>query len=1162
MQKNELFIQLMAGLKQKLLVMKLTAFFLLVTLLQVNAEGYSQNISISVKKSSIEKVFQEIEKQSDYRFFYNEKLLKNARKISIDIKNGSIKNVLDVCFQGQPFSYVIDEKQVVIKYAAPVNTTEVKNKEIQLQVTVVDFEAKGTISSEDGTNMQGATIKLKGTNSMVAAGEGGKFSIQVPDKGGVLEISFVGYETKEVAVKSTNGNFAVVLARKGARGEDVVVIGYGSRRKKDLTGSVSKVMGDDLTKVTVPTIDQALQGRAAGVQVTASDGSPGGSIDVRIRGISSLANNDPLYIVDGAPTKSGISFLNPGDIESIDILKDASSNAIYGVDGRNGVVIITTKRGKEGKAKVTLDAYAGVSSAHKLIKVLGPRDFALINKERLDNSTFSTDPSYYNPAYLNPASLPEKGTDWQDAIFRKGNLYDVNLGVSGGSNKTNYSFSFGHRDQEGIIKTTGFKRYNVRANIDHTAADFLKIGGSFNYTITNTTSSDLNHDFNGVLQNALQKLPTIPVYNEDGTYGAEGVSPADQRPTAIWGFNYHPLAYLNRYNKRFIQNGVFGNVYAEAKIINGLKFRSQFSYSRFTGLSKLFISATAEGTRKGALDGNGLTQFDYTSDQYNWDNTISYDKVFANVHAISFVAGTSIRFSNNAGNFFSQAKFSVDNPSTQYFGLGDPTAITAGAYDQRMVLYSPVFARLNYIYNDKYYITGTIRRDGSSTFNPANRYGNFPSAAIAWRVSNEAFLKDSKLISDFKIRASWGITGDPGVVDATVTLLGPGPQYVFGGGLVAGVAPRSLGNPGIQWEETTQKDLGVDAAFFNNKLTLTFDYYERKTDGLNIKAKIPDVLGNALPPSQNIGGMKNSGLEFAATYQNKIGKLSYSISANASTLKNVVTSLGNVDLLIPSTDKYKLQVQNNDVVTRSQVGQPISFFYGYFADGIYQDAAEITKYLPNTPGASLPVPGDIKFRDVNGDGKISPDDRANIGSPLPKFIYGMSLSLNYGNFDFNAFLQGVSGNKIYNGLFAYALNTRTDQYANYPAEILNRWTGPGTSNSAPRVSSTDNNGNDNKVSTRFVENGSYARLRNVQIGYSFLSPLFTKAGFTKAHVYISAQNLITITKYKGYDPEIGTNGGRDGSQAVDNGTKNLQIGLDRGAYPQPKTFLIGFNLGF
>lgn len=1160
MQKNALLNRIYSGFTKRLLIMKLTAFFMLVTLLQVHAGGYSQTLSISVRKAPVEKIFLEIEKQSEYRFFYNEKLLKNAQKITLENKSASLKEVLDLCFKDQPFSYMIDDKQIVVKYKQPIVEEAKTALTTIVDVLPPDLMVTGKVTSENGVNMRGATIKLKGQNKVIAAGEDGSFSIQVPEKGGVLEISFIGYNTKEISVKKS-GNVSIVLALKETKAEEIVIVGYGTRRKKDFTGSVSKVSGEELTKVTVPTIDQALQGRAAGVMVTSSDGTPGGAIDVRIRGISSLQNNDPLYVVDGAPTKSGIGFLNPGDIESIDILKDASSNAIYGVDGRNGVVIITTKRGKSGTAKVTLDSYSGLSKAHKQIKVLGPRDFAMINLERLNQSTLSNDPSYYNPAFLNPASLPETGTDWQDAVFRTAMMYDVNLGISGGSDKTTYSFSFGHRNQEGIIKTTGFKRYNLRANIEHRVSQNFKLGGSFNYSITNQTSSDLNHDFNGVLQNAIQKIPTIPVFNPDGSYGAEGVLPTDTRPTSIWGFNFHPLAYLNRYNRRYIQSGIFGNVYAEAKIIEGLRFRSQLSFSRFTGLSKLFISASAEGTRTQSADANSLTQFDYTVDQYNWDNTVSYDKTFAKVHVLNMVAGTSTRVTNNSGNYFNQASFSIDNPSTRYFGQGSPTALAANSNEQKQVLFTPFFARLNYIFNDKYYLTGTIRRDGSSTFGASQRFGNFPSAALAWKISNENFMKKIGFINDFKIRASWGITGDPGVVDATATRLGYGPQYVFGGSLYAGVAPTSLGNPDLRWEETTQRDLGFDASFFKNKLSITFDYYQRSTDGLIIQAAIPAVLGNAEPPFQNIGGMKNSGLEFTVTYQNKIGKLEYSISANASTLKNEVTSLGDVNTLIPPSAKYQLQIQNGDVVTRSQVGQPISFFYGYFADGVFQTPAEIDQYLPNTPMANKPSPGDVKFRDINGDGKINPEDRAIIGNSLPKFIYGFNINLSYNKFDFSAFLQGVAGNQIYNGLYAYVLNTGRD-YSNYPAEILQRWTGPGTSNSMPRVSATEINGNGSNVSTLFLESGAYARLRNLQLGYTLSSPAITKAGFSKVRFYISAQNLFTISKYRGYDPEIGTNGGRDGSQGVDQATKNLQIGVDRGGYPQPRSFLVGINLAF
>jgi TonB-linked SusC/RagA family outer membrane protein len=1030
-------------------------------------------------------------------------------------------------------------------------------------IPMVQNLVTGKIVDSNGLGIPGVTVLEKGTTNGVATDFEGNYNINVASDDAVLKISYVGFESQEIDVDGRNViNITLIESIEGLN--EVVVVGYGTQRKADVTSAISSIKGRELASTSVARVDQALQGKIAGVVVNTNDASPGGDVSIRIRGFTTAAqqgDNSPLFVIDGVPTKQGINLLNANDIETIDVLKDAAASSIYGVQASNGVVVITTKRGKAGKSNMTFDMYTGVAQAWRTdIDVLNPRQLAEVNNRlfaarntRPDGTVLGPGDDGYsapNPFYSDPSTLPTTGTDWQDLIFRNAPITDLNLGFTGGSEKTQYALSGGYRQQDGVVQNSDFTRYTLRANVDHQATERLKVGLNFAFSQNERTGVPTNVNFDGALFNALAFPSFVPGRTPDGQYG---VTP--NGPNEYWGDAKNPLAIVERADQKNIDNALNGALYASYDLTENLTIKSFFGFARFFGSFKGFalpnISDEFSLTNPNAF--GTLTESFYNDVNLNWDNTITYNKNFGS-HNLTVVAGSSAQTFKNEITQIQQAGFTDTSPPLRYFGFGDPAQINAFSDAGARSLLS-FFGRFNYSYDGKYLLQAVVRRDGASVFSEDLRWGTFPAFSAGWVVSEEEFLKNNKYISSLKLRGSWGESGNFNLGDNYLIFnrLQAGANYPFGGGLQAGVRPSSSGNPVITWETNRQFDIGADLSLFNHKLDIVLDYYEKTTLDMLIRAAAPAVGGGAQAPPLNLGSVLNRGFEMSFTYSDYIGDdFRFSVSANGATLHNEVLSLGNQDFVIPDGSNIDFGIRGP--VTRAVVGSPVASFFGYQFDGIYQSEEEIAN--GPTPDVAV-VPGDARWKDISGpegvpDGIISDFDRTTLGSPIPDFTYGFNLNAEYKNFDFKAFFQGISGSEIFSVFYANMIDDANGR--NRIPEVLQAWDGPGSTNIYPRLAFEDP-ANNRRISDRYVFDGDYLRLRNIEIGYSFGESLKEELGVERFRVYIQAQNLFTITGYQFFDPEVGLS-------ADSPGNRDLEAGVDRGVYPQPRTFLIGANISF
>lgn len=1023
----------------------------------------------------------------------------------------------------------------------------------------------GTVKDDSGKPLSEVNVIQKGTSNGVVTDPQGQFKIVLQAGNATLVFSFVGFANQEISVNN-KATVNITLVSEAQILSDVVVVGYGTQRKKLVTSAISTITSEDINSVQLTGLDQALQGRVAGVQVTQNTGEPGGNVSVKIRGVGSFsAGTEPLYIVDGVPmilTTGALNSINPNDIERIDVLKDAASAAIYGSRATNGVVLITTKQGKKGKLQLNLDAYAGTQSASKKIDLLNGTQFATLANENLVNGGQSP-----NPAWANPASLPTY--NWQDAVFRNATLQNYNISAQGGGEKSRNYFSLGYQNQDGILLASKYKRYTGRMNSEFDVTKRLKIGGSLNYSNDDKTQPLTNSGDKGILTNAIRLMPINPIYsNVEGPidanlYGYQGYAMIGASANPLYfpkGLNNQVFTDVVHYKRNLKTSNIQVSTFGQYEIINGLKFKTAVNYVKSNSVfwfSRLGEPAVISGFGQ-LIETSQYSETWRQFDQWNWTNTLSYEKQI-NKHNFSIVAGTDAlkntykEISVNGGS----------NPNGQY-NLNSLGSSTSGGFTEDYEL-SSYIGRITYDYAGKYLFTANFRRDGSSRFGPNNKYGNFPSASIGWRLSEESFLQNSKQINELKLRASYGVVGNQNIgnfkyansysSDAGLY------NYVIGTGdqtVVPAVYRDNIGNSDIHWEKSTQFNVGVDASLFNNMITLSTDYYIKKIEDILGNAPIPSYLGvtgNSI--LRNEFSMENKGFEFLLGFNKKIGGVHFSSTLNFSTLDNKVTKLlgKSTDYLI--RELGNLAGEDGNSQTRSQIGQRIGNFWGYVADGIIQDAAEAA--ASGVPGAK---PGDRKFKDLNKDGTINSDDRTVIGNGLPKYIYGLNLSAAYKNFDFTVFFQGQAGVEIANMLKGYSMHLSKDQgFINGSTEWLKRWTGKGSTNEFPR------NAFDAPISNRFfssyyIENGAFLRIRNMQLGYTLPNNLLKKAGLNSVRIFVAAQNLFTFTKYSGWDPEVGsllvTPGGDQ--TAPSDFSDPLRTGVDFGRYPSPRIFSAGINI--
>ena len=1011
---------------------------------------------------------------------------------------------------------------------------------------------------ENGLPVPGASVLVKGTTNSASSDIDGNFQVMA-NPNATLIFSYVGYANQEIAVNGQT-TINVSLAPEAKNLEEVVVVGYGTQKKSVVTGAISSVKAKDLENLPITRIEQSLQGRTSGVTIFANAGQPGSASTVRVRGITSFNGdaNNPLYVVDGIIVDNGgIGTINQADIESIEVLKDAASSAIYGTRAASGVILITTKKGKSGKMTITYNGFAGFSQASRKLDLLNANQYATLRNEQYANGF--TGGNFALP-YPNAANLG-KGTDWQKEIFNKSAQRSQHeLSVSGGNDKSTYYMSFGLVDQEGIVTSdiSSYLRKNIRLNSTHKIAKWLTVGQTLGFSREKTVGlGNTNGEFGGPLASAINLdpvtpaiitdpsiIPTLPnasdyqqqfaVKDPNGNY--YGISNAVQQEMT------NPLAYTQtRLGNHDWADNFVGNAFVEIMPIEGLKIRStlngKLAYYGNDGFNpSSYLNANNNNIRNSLYRGSNKN--------FGWsiENTAQYSKIVGN-HNFSVLigqgayvddigSGNNITYFNQPVNDYREASFAWSTV---------PDDITGGAYTNQEHIVTSLFARATYDYKEKYLFTGIVRRDGSSRFGDNNKYGTFPSFSVGWVLTKEDFWKENNTVNQFKLRGGYGIVGNDRIENnAFLSLISGGSNYTIGNGgaVTVGNLPVRPSNQDIAWEETSQLNIGFDATIFND-FTLTAEWYNKKTTGILQEIIVPGYVGATRNPLGNVGAMKNTGFEFELGYRKQLGDFTVGFNGNFSTLKNTVTNVGQ-----DRDFNTGPSIQSSAFpLTRSEVGSSYNAFYGFETNGIFQNDSEVDAYVNSQGQVIQPnaVPGDFKFKDLNDDGQITEADRKYLGKPLPDFTYGLTVNLAYKGVDLMVFGQGAGGNQIFQGL------RRLDmQNANWQTNALNRWNGEGSSNTYPRLSTTDPNGNYNKPSNFYLQDGDYFRIKVVQLGYSLPQDIVGTVGLSKVRIYVSAENLITFTKYTGFDPEIGGD----------------VMGIDRGYYPQARSLMMGCNLQF
>jgi TonB-dependent starch-binding outer membrane protein SusC len=1050
----------------------------------------------------------------------------------------------------------------------------------------------GKISASDnGTMLSGATVKVKGANTATTTDADGAFTIDAAPNA-ILTVTSVGYSAQDVPVNNST-SLAIRMVADPQSMQQVVIVGYGSTKRKDLTGSVASISGDQIAKVPVTTLDQALQGRAAGVQVTNNDGAPGGGVQVQIRGVGSLGITDPLFVVDGYPITGGLNTINPADIASMEILKDASAAAIYGDRAANGVVIITTKRGRKNGTQVSLDANSAIQGKPKEYKILNAQQWGALAFQHASIDGYTALPNWTNADTLHEA-------DWQNAVFRTGLRQNYNLSIRGGSDKVQTAFSAGYFNQKGIVLGSYFTRFNVSANVDFTPISWLKSMTSLKYTRGQT---ELAFPTGGQGATAgigyLTKLPptldggnllTPLIKDGQGNYGY--FNPNNQ---AVKNWGDGPVWSIETQDQRNLTNYFLGSSSLEATLLPGLSIKTNvgINVNDYTGYYFL-PSDTRQLQQYGAgtsTTDNFFSQSSNSTFEWLWENTVAYNKTFGD-HSVDFVGGYSAQ-----DNLFSQIGGQGNNLlSNSMRDLEDLPSLTNYYGNQTITTLVSEFARVKYAYKDKYLATATIRRDGTSKFAPDHQYGVFPSGSLAWRMKEENFLQNVNWLSDLKLRGSYGETGNqlnltPFAFLAQYTS-GPGASninnngYPFNKVYQPGIVLTNQPNANLKWETAKMTDIAVDAGFLNNTLTVTGDYYRKVSRNFLLYLPIPGQSGFTYQ-YQNVGSILNEGVELTVNWAHTAGQLHYNIGLNVSTIKNELLSLNSnfneianlVNLGFSTTG-----TNNWGTYTMTKVGGPVGEFYGYKSAGVFQTQKEIdnlnavaaakygigSMYESTSGPTGSAVPGDRKFVDLNNSGHITPDSsQTSLGSPIPKLFGGVTFDGSWKSWDFSVFFYGTYGNKIFNyqerTLESFGSTTGSVGLENIGLKYYeNAWTPSNASNRYAHIDANEFNAN-TRPSDVYVENGSYLRLRNLTIGYTV--PLKTTGNFApKIRVYFTAQNLFTITKYSGADPEIGQPQGTDVTPSATGMANNVRgttaSGIDVGTYPNSRFYTFGFNVTF
>lgn len=1110
----------------------MTALLLAATITAMNASAYSQTttLSIEARNQAIKTVLERIESQSDFKFFYNTKQVDTNKRVSIHADNKGVFEVLDVLFKNTNIKYEILDKNIIL--TEKDKTTSADGRAVGQQ----EKNVRGVVVDPNDVPVTGANVSVKGTTTGTITDADGNFSIDNVSPSAILVVSYIGYMTREIHVGQQQ-SFRIVLNEDQQALDEVIVIGYGTMKKSDVTGAIASVANDKIARQPVSNVSSALQGLATGISVTSNSGSPGSASTIRIRGVGTVNDAEPLYVVDGMPV-TDINYLSAADIQSMEILKDASASAIYGSRGANGVILITTKKGSVGKTTVTLDAYWGSSKLLNNLNLMnGPEWYDLqtdINAVRAKAGVAEIDLSLVDR---------NTSTNWMDAISRSAFMQNYSIGISGGkADDYKYNLGINYLKQEGTVKKTDFERINLRQSSEKTIIKNYLVVGT-NVSISKSNSSGISEYNNsglydadyGVISNAIRVEPVVPAIKPDGTYGSS--------PYIDY---YNPLAdimYTDRGNKNL---AVIGNIYGELEIIKGLKLKSSFGAELRRDNSESF-SPVYFVSNSQKNDESSLSKTRVEGDYYTFENTLTYIKTFAEKHSLNALVGYTNEWGKREVVGLDGRDFIGEAPNLHYIDATldkNKTTGTNNATDYGLISY---LARVHYDYDNRYLLTASFRRDGSSKFAKSNRWGNFPSFALGWRIDNEKFFKslNANWISSLKLRAGWGQIGNQNIgsyLDRSLLSLWAQYGALFGAGanetLYQGIAVRRLGNSNIKWETTESTNVGIDASFLNSRLIFSFEYYNKTTKDMLLAAPMPKYMGYFDNTYTNIGAANNRGVEMNLEWRDQVNEFEYNIGINLSTIRNRMTKL-NGGTPIPSG------VLRQQYATYTNEGLPIGAFYGYVTDGLIQTEEQLAAvkkagYLPN---AAL---GDVLFVDTNGDGKLNEEDKRMIGNPIPDVIYGINIGAAWKGFDISIQLGGTLGNEIFNAmrLYTYSLTDIT----NKDKALLNYWTPTRTNTDIPRLAAADYN-NNNRLSDRYVENGSYLRLRNVQVGYTLPSEWVKKMMLQKIRVYVSAQNLFTISGYSGIDPEVGQ-------------SASLSRGIDYGIYPQSRVITGGINVTF
>ena len=1122
------------------------------TLLSQATSSLSGNVQASSpmqhnKQVFLTKILTDYEKQFEVYFTFESSLIRN-KVVRNDFKvSGSLEQNLNNILTPLGLKFV----KVSDKYYTISQSLEQKKLETNLinypvenrllinldEKIVIKIAVSGNITDENGVGMPGVSVLEKTTLNGTITNVKGNFTLNVANENSILVVSFTGYSSQEIVVGKRSEIILKLIPDIKSLSE-VVVVGYGTVKKSDLTGAVSSISNKEIKAIPATSIDQLLQGRASGVQVSQASHAPGGGVNVRIRGGSSIsAGNEPLYVIDGIPVyndntesiiRSGsnlsqptnaLSSLNLSDIENIEILKDASATGIYGARGANGVVIITTRRGKTGQSVINFESYYGVQNIQRRIPLLNTSDFVkLLNDSRLNDNDPRT-------GVIISSDSIGTNTDWQNEVLQQAPIQNFQLSASGGEEKTRYVISANYFKQDGIVRASSFDRMSLRLNLDRKLTKRLSIGN--NLTISRSTSDQVSSDAARSTLVAAQQLPPfIPVKDANGFYNNSDYYPA----VGVQGDIDSPILPLNEGINRIITSRLLGNLFAEYTISDNLKFRTSI------GADASFVKSNSFGAINIKRDatGNSAQVGNVQITQWINENQLTYSKRFKQHHNLTLTGVYSLQQYKRESALAVNSRF--PNSSVTYNSLSTGTQTTNVTFSSEnawsFVSYT---ARANYDYDSKYFLTATIRQDGSSRFGNDNKYGIFPSASAAWVVSKETFMQKMPFISFLKLRGSYGLIGNSEIPSYSSLDLLSTDFTLFNNVQNVGYVRSRLSNPDLRWEKTQQLDLGVDVGLVKDRISLTVDYFRKNTSDLLYNVSVPRTTGfnSALV---NIGSLENKGFEIALNTVNLEGAFRWTTSLNFSAIKNKIIDLGGTDNVI----------SGNVVGTATgllRVGQPIGLFYGYQRDGIFQTNDEISVSAQSTTAQ----PGDVRYKDLNGDKIIDANDRTVLGNAQPDFFGGMTNNFSYKGFELNVFINGVSGNKIAN-LNRLNLENLTGTI-NQSAEVLNRWTGPNTSNVIPRATRTPTT--PNFFSDRYVEDGSFLRLRNITFAYNLPATLLNKANIRAIRVYVSGQNLVTFTKYSGYDPEVNSGG-----------SSSTTLGVDFGSYPSSGMFLVGLNASF